>query len=239
MADQWCFSGLGLSRQMSAIGSRVDLPMDEGIFRSLTPDQTMLEIPWRPGLWAHMITLVELFGPIQDLNRRGAQDDIEDDELERAVTHMSQQLQTWEYMLPLEAQMNEHNLSMHRDKGTGGPFLALHLGYHHYSTLLYFRFLEDQQCPTLMRREYVDKCKHHASSFSRLVCLARQEKGCETVYPTVGHMIAVSSSVLLHTLLFGDELELQQARRALNSNFEALVELKEYWPATSSMVSYH
>jgi hypothetical protein len=45
-------------------------------------------------------------------------------------------------MLPLDVKMNEENLERHIQEGTGGAFIALHLGYHHYATLLYFRFLE-------------------------------------------------------------------------------------------------
>lgn len=68
---------------------------------------------------------------------------------------------------------------------------------------------------------------------------SRQMQGCEANYPTIGHMTAVSSSVLLHTMLFGDQQELLTARRELSANFEALVELQQYWPATEAMVRYH
>lgn len=85
-------------------------------------------------------------------------------------------------------------------------------------------------------RSYVARCKHHASSFSSLLQLSRQLEGCVSNCPTVGHMTTVSSSVLLHTMLFGDADELPRARRELSANFEALVELQRYWPATSALV---
>lgn len=37
-------------------------------------------------------------------------------------------------------------------------------------------------------------------------------------------------------MLFGDADELPRARRELSANFEALVELQRYWPATSALV---
>jgi hypothetical protein len=52
-------------------------------------------------------------------------------------------------------------------------------------------------------------------------------------------MTTVSSSVLLHTLLFGTEDELAQSRRCLHANFEALLELEQFWPGVRSMVSLH
>ncbi|KAM5350919.1 hypothetical protein ACJ41O_003642 [Fusarium nematophilum] len=236
MADRWCSSGIGLPRQIKDLGETLDLPMDESIFHFLTPDQPSLGLSWKPGLWAHMISLVQHFGPIQDLNRRSAQGDVEDDELDREVGSIAQNLELWEKMLPADSKMTDQNLRLHQAKGTGGAFVALHLGYHHYSTLLYFRFLEDQRSLTESQKACTSLCKYHASAYSALLRRARAEDGCEAVYPTVGHMAVVSSSVLLHTLLFGDEEELTTARQELNDNFEALVELKQYWPNMESMV---
>ncbi|KAK7416201.1 hypothetical protein QQX98_005398 [Neonectria punicea] len=221
--------------EIKDMGEIVDLPMDESIFHSLSPDQESLEGAWKPGLWAHMISLVQHFGPIQDLNRRSALGNVDSDELDREVRHISQQIELWEMMLPTESKMTEQNLHLHQGKGTGGALVALHLGYHHYSTLLYFRFLEDQRAVTDLRKWCISRCKHHASAYSALLRQARREPGCEAVYPTVGHMAVVSSSVLLHILLFGDENELESARLELNANFEALIELKQYWPNMVSM----
>ncbi|KAJ3533831.1 hypothetical protein NM208_g7808 [Fusarium decemcellulare] len=236
MADRWCSSGIGLPRQIKELGGTVDLPMDETIFQSLSLDQENLATSWKPGLWAHMISLVQHFGPIQDLNRRSAQGGVDDDELDGEVAYIARQLELWEKMLPSDSKMTDENFHLHQDKGTGGAFVALHLGYHHYSTLLYFRFLEDQRSSTDLRKNCASLCKHHASAYSALLRRARETTRCEAVYPTVGHMAVVSSSVLLHTLLFGHEDEIQTARHKLNANFEALLELKQYWPSMESMI---
>ncbi|KAM0325946.1 hypothetical protein ACHAQA_007251 [Verticillium albo-atrum] len=236
MADRWSSSGLGLPRQIKDFGLTLDLPMDEALFTSLSPEATSLDCPWRPGLWAHMVSLVQLFGPIQDLNRRSALGDIDAEELDRTVGLLSQQLENWEWMLPVDAKMTNSNLELHRAKGTGGAFVALHLGYYHYATLLYFRFLDQQATALPITHAYLSRCKQHASAYSQLLRRAREGPGCEVIYPTVGHMAAVSSSVLLHTLLFGDETELQEARDELNANFEAIVELGQYWPNTAPII---
>lgn len=235
VADRWCFSGLGLSRRMEDLGGTCDLPMDEMAFRSLSPDQTTLIPLWKPGIWTYMVRLVCFFGPIQDLNRRVAKGDTDTAELDQAVEFLGQQIEAWREMLPADMQFTIQNLQGQQHNELGGPFIALHLAYHHYSTLLYFRFLEDKDPSSC----YVTRCKQHASSFSSLLQLSRQMQGCEANYPTIGHMTAVSSSVLLHTMLFGDQQELPTARRELSANFEALVELQQYWPATEAMVRHH
>lgn len=236
IADRWCFSGLGLSRRIEDLGGFCDLPMDEMTFRSLSPDQETLGVPWKPGIWAHLITLVRLYGPIQDLNRRVAKGNADAAELNQAFAGLEQKLEFWSEMLPADMQFTLQNLHGYQHNGLGGPFISLHLTYHHHSTLLYFRFLEDKQISSLNYRSYAARCKHHASSFSSLLQLSRQLEGCVSNCPTVGHMTTVSSSVLLHTMLFGDVEELPRARRELSANFEALVELQRYWPATSALV---
>jgi hypothetical protein len=212
--------------------------MDEAVFESLSPDVTELDIPWRPGLWAHMISLVKLFGPIQDLNRRAIRGNTNAEELHGGVVSLSQQLENWEWALPADTKMGHENFERYCQRGMGGPFMALHLGYHHYATLLYFRFLEH---PTLAAAPttdtYYQRCKFHASSYSDLLKLASETEGCHVIYPTVGHMAVVSSSVLLHTLLLGDEEDLPNARDRLNSNFQAIMGLSQYWPNTNHMVS--
>lgn len=57
-----------------------------------------------------------------------------------------------------------------------------------------------------------------------------------TLTPIFFVVTVVSSSVLLHTLLLGDDEELPMARQRLESNFEFLVRLKEIWPSVDVMV---
>lgn len=236
-ADHWCFSGLGLPHRIDDLGGSCDLPMDEMTFRSLSPDQTTLDLPWKPGIWAHLVTLVRLSNPIQDLNRRVARGNADTAELYQEFAGLEQKLECWREMLPACMQFTIQNLHGYQHNRLGGPFISLHLAYHHSSTLLYFRFLEDKQIPHSDYCSYVARCKHHASSFSSLLQLSRQLEDCVSNCPTVGHMTTVSSSVLLHTMLFGDLEELPRARRELSANFEALVELQKYWPATSALVT--
>lgn len=235
MADRWYSSGISLPRQISDCDRPTDLPMDETKFHTLAINQKVLDTPYKPGLWAYMITLVDLFGPIQDLSRRIVQDDLDEIDVDRATHNLSCKLDLWEEMLPPDTKLTEENLELHKNRNTGGAFVALHLGFHHYSTLLHFHYLDARQA-SHEARFYAERCKHHASHYSALLKFAREHEGFEAVYLTVAHMAIVSSSVLVHTLLFGDEDQISTARNSLNANFEALIELEQYWPALKSMV---
>ncbi|KAF2031887.1 hypothetical protein EK21DRAFT_87708 [Setomelanomma holmii] len=101
--------------------------------------------------------------------------------------------------------MNDCNLDMQRRKGYGGMFVALHLGYHYYNILLYFQYLEPESEPTHVSTTYAAECRRHGLVFSRLLHTARELGACHVVYLTVAHMTIVSSSVLLHLLLFGND----------------------------------
>ncbi|KAI9147452.1 Endo-1,4-beta-xylanase A [Paramyrothecium foliicola] len=216
-ADRWCFSGLGLPRHLSDSDATVELPMDEILFHSLHYDQHESRFQWRPGLWAHMATLLRLFGPILDVNRQRAQGNRHEDDLDNNVADISQKLKVWLSMLPEEDQMSEQNLHKHQQRGRGGLFLALHLSYNYYVTLLYFGFLEQRRA-NYTHADFAARCRSHASTFSKLLRLARQMKGCETLYPTVSHMITVCSSALVHTLLFGSPAEVTTASDGSETN---------------------
>ncbi|KAK7729291.1 hypothetical protein SLS63_006164 [Diaporthe eres] len=239
------FSGLGLPCKSDEFRPACELPMDELDFASLAPDQTGLgTTPRRLGLWARMVTLVKLSGPVMELNRRAAERTlVAPEELHATVRRVEQQFREWLDSLPFETQMTVPNLHRHQQDGLGGLFVALHLTFHYYSILLYFSFLERWvdgvpssspvgrgDCP------YIDRCKHHASSFGGILHLSRQLDGCLVSYPGFSHMITVSSAVMLHTLLLGDAEEIRDARRNLNANFEALVELQQPWPATTAVI---
>ncbi|OBT72100.1 hypothetical protein VF21_09172 [Pseudogymnoascus sp. 05NY08] len=235
VADRWYSAGISLPRQISDRDRPTDLPMDETTFHTLAIDQKVLDTPYKPGLWAYMIPLAELFGPIQDLSRQIVQNELDEINVDRATHDLSCQLDAWEEMLPPDMKLTEENLELHKSRNTGGTFVALHFGFHHYSTLLHFHYLDAKQA-SHKERIYAERCKHHASRYSALLKFAREHEGFEAVYLTVAHMAVVSSSVLVHTLLFGDEDQISTARNSLNANFEALIELERYWPALKSMV---
>lgn len=237
MIDRWSAAGLGLSREFHNDAGYPALPMAESCFHHMIANSSDENAKIQePGLWAHMITLVKVFGQVQDLNQHLAKDDLPWEQVESSVVRIADFLELYDAELPSNVQLNYDNLVSHARQGVGRTFVALHLGYHHYATLLYFQFLDSQRSNSPNRAAYADRCKQHAAAFSDLLRLAHNEDGCAAVYNIVAHMTIVSSSVLLYTLLFGEEGELPPARQRLESNFELLIELKDYWPSVRPMV---
>ncbi|PNP86485.1 hypothetical protein FNYG_00187 [Fusarium nygamai] len=152
-----------------------------------------------------------------------------------AIKLMGQKLESWKATLPENMQMTIQNVYSHQQNDLGGHFIGLHLVFHHLSALVYFNSLETKEQSYLGQEDHVALCKSHASSFSSLLHTSRQVSGCQQNYPTVGHMTTVASAVLLHTLLLGEPEDIPKARQELNTNFEALIELRQYWPATEAM----
>lgn len=235
MADLWSSAGHDLPRQIQASDSFL-LPMDELQFHQLHPDSHSQEIS-RPGLWGRMIQLVHVFRDIQDLHRKYVDCGMNDVDIEATTWRLSAPLDDFVRSLPENVQLREVNIQEHATKGLGPAFVALHLGYHHYSTLLYFHYLDLRLEQSATVTSFASKCRHHAAAYSDLLRLSWTIPRCKTVYFIVAHMIVVSSATLLHTLLFGEQSELLQARQRLEFNFEALVEMRQYWPAVDQLVS--
>lgn len=230
MADRWCPPGLGLPREIQSSGLSVDAPMNEANFQRMESTAQTMPQARIDGIWKYKITLVDILGSIQDMNLSLVQSNCDRFANEQQVLHLAERLRSWRDSLPQHMLMNDGNLDLYRNKGHGGTFVALHFGYHHYSTLLYFQYLEAAAEPLLGTTSYADECRYHALAFSRLLRKARAKGDCHVVYLTVAHMTMVSSSVLLHMLLFGNEQDIAIARSELTSNFDALIELKKYWP---------
>lgn len=238
MIDRWASAGLGLARQIHVDDNAPPLPMEEVQFRLLSSVQGSDTVKvWNPGIWSHMIALVKIFGDIQDFNKMLVEAvDWEEDYIETQVLHFAELLTAFERELPPAMTVSPENLDFQASRGVGRAFVALHLGYHHYATLLYYQYLDQRRPSTSTKRIFTERCKYHAIAFCELICMAAKQGAVEALHNVVGHMTVVSSSVLLHTLLLGDDEELPMARQRLESNFEFLVRLKEIWPSVDVMM---
>lgn len=240
MADHWCSHGVGIARQLDNDQSTVSLPLCETTFQKMTQntsDVIELDVSVVPGIWAYKTTLVRLLGPIHDFNREIVASSSSASAAAQTLECLSGKLRKWLETLPQELQNTDDNLETYQKRDLGGAFVALHLGYHHYATLLYFHCLDAMASSRTDMSVRAAACRYHALSYSALLLKSRSLARCEAIYATVGHMTVVSSCVLLHNLLFGPENELRTTREHLTSNFEALMELKEYWPCLDQSVS--
>ncbi|OAL57458.1 hypothetical protein IQ07DRAFT_617715 [Pyrenochaeta sp. DS3sAY3a] len=222
MADKWCPPGLGLPREILKSDPSLDLPMDEVDFQTLHITECSSLSERSSGIWAYKTTLADILASIQDVNLSLVHGHNDRQIVDLEVASIAARLTAWHETLPRHMVMNDENFEAHRAEGQGGTFVALHFGYHHYSTLLYFQYLEPDQEPD------------EKTSF-RLLDRARRSGNCHVVYFTVAHMTIVSSSVLLHMLLFGGNAEVEVARLQLTRNFEALEALTRYWPGVEQL----
>lgn len=236
MVDRWSSAGLGTPRQMSDRQPSQRLPRREHIFHSLSPKCPTWPLEEdAPGLWAHMITLVEIFGPIQDLNRLIALGSVDASFIAPTVSNLAKRLDDWQLALPKDDRLSASTLATHQARGQGRAFVALHMGYFHYATLLYFQYLDQGAAALPWAGIYAERCREHASAFSDLLRTSNDTKDCAAMYDIVGHMTVVSSSVLIHTLLLGDEQQVEPAKARLESNFQALLRLKVWWPSVDKV----
>ncbi|KAF5578010.1 hypothetical protein FPCIR_11811 [Fusarium pseudocircinatum] len=225
MADRWSSVGRNLRRAMPDFNQETPLPMDEDYFHHLDVDQGTDSgerpppCPRTLGLWAYNIMLAKQLGPIRDLNKQWNQEGISEDYVMQRVADLAEGLQLWEAGLPEEKKATEENLQAHSAKRLGGPFLAIHTGYHQHFVLLLFRFLD-------LNRAQTPKTIEYAELFPN----------CAMVFGGVGYMTVASSAVLLHTLIFGQQDDTADIRAKLESNYETIYALQKYWPSIQNSV---
>lgn len=213
--------------------------MDETIFSMMKlGDPDIPDVDWRPGLWGHMTRLVEIYVRIQHLHKQLAETQEWDEALmDDAVRGLDAELADSERSFGPAMIFSVRNLTEFISRGLGSVFIAFHLGYHHYYTLLFYQYLDQRRPTTRNGRAYADRCKTHAAIICDVLKASREHAGAEALYNIVGHVTIVSSSVLLHTYLFGEVHELEDSRIRLESNFKSLVQLRSYWNSIELMVS--
>jgi hypothetical protein len=212
--------------------------MNEADFDTMRPgDDDPTEDQWRPGFWAYMVNLVEIYTKIMNFYKQLAETREWDEALiDEEVRNLDQQLIAFDNNLEPEYHFSLENLETFKKQGIGSVFVAFHLGYHHYWTLLFYQYLDRRRPATRNGKAYSDRCKAHARIVCDILRVSRSNSEAPGMYNIVGHLTIVSSSVLLHTYLFGEANELEDAKQRLESNLESLVQLRGFWPSVELMV---
>lgn len=237
--DTWVSGGSNVSRCFGTSRSyQRRLPMDEAVFAALRPGEPDIpDTAWSPGLWAHMVKLVEIYGKVQELHRQMVYSNQWDEHaMDESVGRLEAELISFDGSLDMVLSFSKENLALFIRRGLGGLFIAFHLGYHHYYTLVFYQYLDQRRPRTANGERYARECKRHASIICDVLKASRETPGAKALYNIVGHITIVSSSVLLHTYLFGDPWELGDSRRGLESNLASLIELRGYWSSVELMV---
>ena len=192
----------------------------------------------RPGLWGHMVKLIEIYTQIQEFHKQLSETaEWDEDIIEDSARRLDGELLAFDRQLDPGMRWSADNLAAHIRKDLGRVFIAFHLGYYHYKTLVFYQYLDHRRPPTRNGRLYADLCKQHATVVCDILRASRDHAGADAIYNIVGHVAVVSSSVLLHTYMFGEADELPDAQLRLESNLESLVQLRGYWASVELMVS--
>ncbi|KAM0324868.1 hypothetical protein ACHAQA_007834 [Verticillium albo-atrum] len=238
--DTWVSGGSNVSRHFGTPRyHQPRLPMDEAVFAGMKPGEPDIsDAVWTPGLWAHMVKLVAIYAKIQDLHRQLVRTDHWDEHaMDESVGTLEAELTSFEKSLDPTLSFSEENLALFNRRGLGSVFVAFHLGYHHYCTLIFYQYLDQRRPRTKNGKRYAYECKRHASIVCDVLKASRETPGARALYNIVGHVTIVSSSVLLHTYLFGESSDLDDSRRRLESNLASLVELRGYWSSVELMIN--
>ncbi|OBT73455.1 hypothetical protein VF21_07254 [Pseudogymnoascus sp. 05NY08] len=249
IAENWSATDMSTQPVLSSEHDMLFPIMDEVEFLTLEPAAFSDGLNFQSSqrcMWAQMAATIDIFRQISamisklSLNLRSL------DSYRVEISDLSQRLDHWFQRLPPELQYSMENLVYFGNAGLGLTFLGMHMGYHHFRQLLYYPFLNSQANhdvafpPHLLSgdRNYARLCKKHALAISDLIKLGFDTSGCNPAYFLTGHILVVSSSIHLHTLLFGeDQAAADVARERLVSNFEILMQLKMYWPVIDSSVA--
>ncbi|KAE8151581.1 hypothetical protein BDV25DRAFT_152471 [Aspergillus avenaceus] len=230
MIDIWSSMGLGLSRQFEFV-EILPFPLDEQDFLSIRETQPLAKSSSR-GLWAEMVMLARIWAGIHQLNRASADGLLVLSEVEAETQKLADELQAWSDRLHPSLQESHANLERYTRLGLGNAYAALHLGYHYYHEVLFYQFLGGPvHSESHSRQQWRIKCQKHAVAFCDLLYHCRALGQCQCVYVMVGHMLVITSTVYIHTLLFGDEEQKPLVRHRLVRNFKILTELQTFWAA--------
>ncbi|KFY10483.1 hypothetical protein V491_07629 [Pseudogymnoascus sp. VKM F-3775] len=249
IAENWSATDMSTQPVLSSEHDMLFPIMDEVEFLTLQPSAFSDGLNFQSSkqcMWAHMASTIDIFRQVSAMISKLSLNLRTLDSYRSDISDLSQRLDYWVQRLPPELQYSMENLVYFGNAGLGRTFLAMHMGYHHFRQLLYYPFLNSQtnrdvaisshlvECD----RDYAQLCKKHALAISDLIKIGFDTSGCNPAYFLTGHILVVSSSIHLHTLLFGeDQVAADVARERLVSNFEILMQLKMYWPVIDTSVA--
>ncbi|KAL2862810.1 uncharacterized protein BJX67DRAFT_289670 [Aspergillus lucknowensis] len=244
MMESWHAARAQIPRQLSA-SPAFKRPLEEETYQNMRashpPDQyseaNIDALGLRKcGLWSSMLVLSDIHGQVMRFNDEVAQNSMSDIEIRQRVRAISEQLDMWLRRLPSHLQDTPENRERYARRGLGREFAVQQLVYHHQSQLLYYQFLSKK--PELPgggtdheAAVYAARCKTHAIALSQVMWDTNSVPGMECLWsPVNGHLLVVSSSVLLYTLLFDTDSEsISRAKKLLEQNFIMLLDFKKYW----------
>ena len=248
--DMWTSVGTMLPRQLYP-ESTYPRPMEETLYESLVPGMAVNGTPFESpqvtlrtrdcGIWAQMVPLTEIMCQVKEVQDKSVNGHRTRLQSLGDVQMIANRLDSWVLRLPIQLQNTPENMMRYAEVGHGRTFVALHLGYLHHAQNLYYQFLHEgteSKAEQTLIYTYAKRCKQHAAELSNLMWLANNTQGCECLWVVTGHLLAIASSVHLHTLLFDtNEALIEESKTMLRQNFKLMIRLRRYWPGVDLSMS--
>ncbi|KAK8013958.1 hypothetical protein PG990_007254 [Apiospora arundinis] len=243
MVDVWSSTAVKLPKIMPS-NQRHPLPMDEVSFLSMSSEDhnfvhSISHASVGAPLLAEMVKLNLVLAKVIEFNSRCVSERLDGVTLDMGVRALSFELDGWLASLPPHMMDTSQNFHAFSELGLGRMFAAVHLGYYHYGQLLNYQFLGAKTADASKPfHQYAERCKDHAARLCELVYRSFATPGSDVKYSAVSHILVISSTVQIHTLLFSsDETQIRLAKSRLERNFEILLQLRTYWSSVDSALN--
>lgn len=192
MIDSWSSNSIQLPRLLPS-RSDVRYPVSETEFLKMRRAHDFRQISMmtspheeHDSVLIQKIILNNLLPEIARLNSVSAGKTLDPDTVEAATTDIAQKLYTWHDELPESLQNTPENLAMQAASGSGGAFVALHVGFYHFSQLLFYQYLHQSillghsSSPRFPGRQgFAQKCRESSTSLCELLYAAHSLPGAE------------------------------------------------------------
>jgi hypothetical protein len=229
-ADRWSALGNRIPR-ITGFEYTIDRqparkPMPDIEFLQLTSDSNRSD--YTMGIWAPNRDLHDIASLIHSHQLAVLYDPTSSEASIERIDEISADLQRWQNNLPSNFKFNPQNIYLQNSLSYGAIFLGTHLSYHYNYVVLLYQFLSYSD---LNSKRYAEQLEYHASKISEIVRWSNKLPDCKLLYSVVSHILVISSSVHLHTLLYGNGKASRMAKEDLDTNFEHIMTLRRLWPA--------
>ena len=132
------------------------------------------------------IKLNPILSQIAQLNRQLADNMLSPHETHAATEALALRLDEWQQQLPESLTNTPENLFAQSASGSGGIFVALHIGFYHFSQLLYFYYLHQSvsNYPAVESGVFAGRCRESSTAFCELLYAAQALPGAEVYVST-------------------------------------------------------
>lgn len=197
MIDVWSSHAARLPHLLPA-KTNLSLPIHEADFLKMRKKDMFPESPnlatqaeVSSSVLVQKIKLNSLLSEIAQLNRALADEDLSYQDTQMVTEHLAHRLEAWQQGLPEALTNTPENLITQAALGCGSAFVALHIGFYHFSQLLHYQSLHQSltfdvaTSPRFAETHgYAEQCRASSTALCELVYAAQALPGAE-VYASV------------------------------------------------------